>query len=60
MYSSLHNHSYYSLLDGYGSPKEMLEQAKKIGLKAFAITDHGNAYAHIYFDLIKKTILKLK
>mgnify|MGYP002598509806 CR=1 FL=1 len=60
MYSSLHNHSYYSLLDGYGSPKEMLEQAKKIGLKAFAITDHGNAYAHIYFDLIKKDYPEVK
>lgn len=60
MYSSLHNHSYYSLLDGYGSPKEMLEQAKKIGLKAFAITDHGNAYAHIYFDLIKKDYPEIK
>ena len=54
MYSSLHNHTYYSLLDGYGSPKEMLDRAKKIGLKAFAITEHGNVYSHIYFDLIKK------
>ena len=36
MYSSLHNHTYYSLLDGYGSPKEMLDRAKEIGLKAFA------------------------
>lgn len=54
MYSSLHNHTYYSLLDGYGSPKEMLDRAKEIGLKAFAITEHGNVYSHIYFDLIKK------
>lgn len=48
MYSSLHNHTYYSLLDGYGSPKEMLDRAKEIGLKAFAITEHGNVYSHIY------------
>ena len=54
MYSSLHNHTYYSLLDGYGSPKEMLDRAKEIGLKAFAITEHGNVYSSIYFDLIKK------
>lgn len=53
MYSSLHNHTYYSLLDGYGSPKEMLDRAKEIGLKAFAITEHGNVYSSIYFDLIK-------
>lgn len=60
MYSALHNHSYYSLLDGYGSPKEMLDRAKEIGLKAFAITEHGNVYSHIYFDLIKKYYPNIK
>lgn len=60
MYSSLHNHTYYSLLDGYGSPKEMLDRAKEIGLKAFAITEHGNVYSHIYFDLIKKDYTDIK
>lgn len=60
MYSSIHNHSYYSLLDGYGSPKEMLDRAKEIGLKAFAITEHGNVYSHIYFDLIKKDYSDIK
>ena len=60
MYSSLHNHTFYSLLDGYGSPKEMLDRAKEIGLKAFAITEHGNVYSHIYFDLIKKDYPDIK
>lgn len=60
MYSSLHNHTYYSLLDGYGSPKEMLDRAKEIGLKAFAITEHGNVYSSIYFDLIKKDYPDIK
>ncbi len=60
MFSSLHNHTYYSLLDGYGSPKEMLDRAKEIGLKAFAITEHGNVYSHIYFDLIKKDYPDIK
>lgn len=60
MYSSLHNHTYYSLLDGYGSPKEMLDRAKEVGLKAFAITEHGNVYSHIYFDLIKKDYPDIK
>lgn len=60
MYSLLHNHTYYSLLDGYGSPKEMLDRAKEIGLKAFAITEHGNVYSHIYFDLIKKDYPDIK
>ena len=60
MYSSLHNHTYYSLLDGYGSPQEMLDRAKEIGLKAFAITEHGNVYSHIYFDLINMNVKILK
>ena len=60
MYSSLHNHTYYSLLDGYGSPKEMLDRAKEIGLKAFAATEHGNMYSSIYFDLIKKDYPDIK
>lgn len=60
MYSSLHNHSYYSLLDGYGSPEEMMDRAKEIGLKAFAITEHGNVYSSIYFDLIKKNYPEIK
>ncbi len=60
MHSSLHNHSYFSLLDGYGSPEEMLNQAQKIGLKAFAVTEHGNVYSHIYYDLIKKNYPDIK
>ena len=60
MYSSLHNHTYYSLLDGYASPQEMLDRAKEIGLKAFAVTEHGNVYSHIYFDLIKKNYPDIK
>lgn len=50
----------YSCLDGYGTPKEMFERAKEIGLKAFAITEHGNVYSHIYFDLIKKDYPDIK
>lgn len=59
-YSSLHNHSYYSLLDGYSSPKEYLERAKEIGLKAFAITEHGNEYSWCYFDKLKKDYPDIK
>lgn len=59
-YSSLHNHDFYSLLDGYGSPKEMLDRAKEIGLKSYAITNHGNAYAFLYYDLLKKDYPDIK
>ncbi len=37
----LHTHTYYS--DGKASPRELLEQAQKIGLKAIAISDHETA-----------------
>lgn len=60
MYSSLHNHSMYSLLDGYATPKEYLERAKEIGLKAFCITEHGNAYSWCYFDKLKKDYPEVK
>lgn len=59
-YSSLHNHSMYSLLDGYATPKEYLERAKEVGLKAFCITEHGNAYSWCYFDKIKKDYPEVK
>ena len=59
-YSSLHNHTMYSLLDGYGTPKEMLDRAKEIGLKAYAVTEHGNQYSWVYFDKLKKDYPDIK
>lgn len=50
----------YSCLDGYGTPKEMLDRAKEVGLKAFAVTEHGQVYSHIYYDLIKKNYPDIK
>lgn len=60
MYSALHNHTMYSLLDGYATPKEYLDRAKEIGLKAFAITEHGNEYSWCYFDKLKKDYPDIK
>lgn len=54
MYTSLHNHTYFSTLDGYSSPEEYLKRATELGLKGIAITEHGNAYSWLYFDKIKK------
>jgi DNA polymerase-3 subunit alpha len=45
----LHNHSHYSLLDGLSKIEEMVETAKKEGMGALAITDHGNMYGAIDF-----------
>jgi len=60
MYSSLHNHTEYSLLDAYGTPEEMLKRAKEIGLKAYAITEHGNQYSWVYFDKLKEKYPEIK
>ena len=38
----LHNHSYYSLLDGLSSPEALVKQAKDLGYTALALTDHGS------------------
>jgi hypothetical protein len=39
MLFDLHTHSLYS--DGAGTPKEMIEYAKRIGLNGIALTDHN-------------------
>lgn len=59
-YTSLHNHSHFSVLDGYATPKEYLERAKEIGLKGFCISEHGNQYSWVYFDELKKDYPDLK
>ena len=45
----LHNHSEYSLLDGLSKIEEMVRRVKELGMKAIAITDHGNMYGTITF-----------
>lgn len=45
----LHNHSEFSLLDGLSKIKDMVRRAKELGMKAIAITDHGNMYGTIKF-----------
>ena len=47
-------------MDGFSHPKEYLERAKEIGLKAFAITEHGNQYSWVYFDKLKKDYPDIK
>jgi DNA polymerase-3 subunit alpha len=42
----LHVHSYYSLMDGLNSPKELCQAALDAGQTAIAITDHGTLSSH--------------
>ncbi len=45
----LHTHSHYSLLDGLSKIDEMVALAKKNGMGAIGLTDHGNMYGAIEF-----------
>ena len=45
----LHVHTEYSLLDGACKVKELVSYCVKNGIKAIAITDHGNMYATLQF-----------
>lgn len=52
----LHVHSEYSLLDGMCRIDEYLEHAKKLGMPAVAITDHGALYGAFKFFIKAKEV----
>ena len=55
----LHTHSHYSLLDGLSKVKDMVELAKKYGMPALALTDHGVMYGAIeFYTACKKAGIK--
>jgi DNA polymerase-3 subunit alpha len=55
----LHTHSHYSLLDGLSKLEDLVDLAKKWGMPAMAITDHGNMYGAIeFYKLAKKAGIK--
>lgn len=45
----LHCHTQFSLLDGAAGIKEMMKKAKNDGMKALALTDHGNMFGAFKF-----------
>ena len=45
----LHLHSEYSLLDGACHVDEVVDQAAQLGMKALALTDHGNMFGAVAF-----------
>ncbi len=48
-FAHLHVHSEYSLLDGLSKIPKLVTQAKILGMKHLAITDHGSMYGAIKF-----------
>ena len=43
-FTHLHVHSHYSLLDGMSKVEEIVDKCIATGMKAVALTDHGNMY----------------
>jgi DNA polymerase-3 subunit alpha len=53
-FAHLHTHSYYSLLDGLSSPKDLIKKAKENKQPALALTDHGNMHGAVEFYIEAK------
>ncbi|MDZ4278591.1 MAG: PHP domain-containing protein, partial [Dehalococcoidia bacterium] len=49
MFTHLHLHTEYSLLDGLSRIPQLLDRAKELGQESCAITDHGALYGAIDF-----------
>lgn len=48
-FTHLHVHTQYSILDGAANIELLIKKAKESGMKALAITDHGNMYGVLKF-----------
>ena len=54
-HSELHNHDTIgSILDGFGTPKEMMDRCDELGIYGYATTNHGTEYALYYFAEIEE------
>lgn len=49
VFSHLHTHTQYSLLDGQASISALMKKAQSDGMPAVAMTDHGNMFAAFNF-----------
>ena len=49
MFTHLHVHSEYSLLDGSIRIKDLPKKVKELGMDSLALTDHGNMFGIIQF-----------
>jgi DNA polymerase-3 subunit alpha len=54
MFTHLHVHTEYSLLDGMCRIRKLVARAKELGMDSLAITDHGVMYGAIEFYLAAK------
>lgn len=59
-YTPIHNHTHYSLLDGFSTPEDYLKRCRELGIKSFAVTEHGNLYSHVYFGKLQEKYPDIK
>ena len=59
MYTPLHVHSHYSLLDGLSKPAQIADRCNSLGINSCAITDHGSLSGCVsFFQTMKKASIK--
>jgi DNA polymerase-3 subunit alpha len=56
LFSSLHHHTTYSYLDGYGTPEQHARAAADLGMGAYAATEHGNVTSHVRHEQACKEV----
>ena len=58
IFTHLHVHTEFSLLDGAARIKDLIDRAKELNFTSLAITDHGSMYGVIdfYKEAVKKNI----
>lgn len=49
-YVSLHTHSTFSYGDGFGPVKSHVARVAELGMKAVALTEHGNTSSHVQLE----------
>lgn len=59
-YFSIHNHTEFSIKDGFGHVEEMFDRALNIELKGIAFTEHNNVMSAPYAYELKKKNEKYK
>lgn len=47
---SLHHHSTFSFLDGFGVPESHVNRAAELGMTHLALTEHGNVSSHVRLE----------
>ncbi len=60
-FTHLHVHSHYSMLDGMSKIPDLISKAKRCGMYAMALTDHGNMFGiKDFLDTVNKENGKVK